>query len=71
MVNRVEKNKEAIEPEMKNIKQFKRIIDDYVKEKETTIKIVMLKDFSKELGYILDKYKTGVLQKKDKKAEEA
>ena len=71
LVNRVEKNKEAIEPEMKNIKQFKRIIDDYVKEKETTIKIVMLKDFSKELGYILDKYKTGVLQKKDKKAEEA
>ena len=32
------------------------IVDDYVKEKETTIKIVMLKDFSKELDYIIKKY---------------
>ena len=57
LVNRVDKYKNEIEAEMPNIRQFKHIIDDYVKEKETTIKIVMLKDLSKELGYILNKYK--------------
>ncbi len=56
LVNRAEKYKDEIEPEMENIKQFKKIIDNYVKDKETTIKIVMLRDLSKELGYILSKY---------------
>ena len=46
-----------IEPEMKNIKQFKQIVDDYIKGKESTIKIVMLKEFSKSLESILEKYK--------------
>ena len=69
LVNRADKHKDKIEPEMKNMKQLKRIIDDYVKEKDTTIKIVMLKDLSKGLGYILDKYKTGFLGKKEEKEE--
>ena len=51
LVNRADKYKEEIRPEMPKIKQFKRIIDDYVKEKETTIKIVMLRDFARELDY--------------------
>ena len=42
---------------MSNIEQLKKIIDDYIAEKETTIKIVMLKEFSKELKNILDIYK--------------
>ena len=51
---------------MKNIKQLKQIIDDYLKGKEPSIKIVMLKEFSNSLGYILDKYKTPFLgNKKD------
>ncbi len=70
LVNRADRYKDEIEPEMKKMKQFKRIVDDYVKEKETTIKIVMLKDLSKELGYILDKYKTGFLSRKEEKVEE-
>ena len=41
----------------KNIKQFKQIVDDYIKGKESTIKIVMLKEFSKSLESILEKYK--------------
>ena len=57
LVNRADKYTKEIADEMPKIKQFKRIIDDYVKEKDTTIKIVMLKDLSKELGYILAKYK--------------
>ena len=38
-------------------------MDDYIHGKDISIKIVMLKDFSKELGYILDKYKTPFLPK--------
>ena len=56
LVDRVERYQEQIEPEMKNIKLLKQIMDDYLKDKSTTIKIVMLREFSKDLGYILGKY---------------
>ncbi len=68
--NRADKYPKKIEPEMKNIKQLKQIVDDYIKGKDTTIKIVMLKDFSKSLEYILSKYKISFLPKKEE-AEEA
>ena len=61
LVDRVERYQEQIEPEMKNIKLLKQIMDDYLKDKSTTIKIVMLREFSKDLGYILGKYKTSFL----------
>ena len=69
LVNRAQKYPKEIEPEMKNIKHLKQVIDDYIKGKEITIKIVMLKDLSKELGGILDKYKLGFLPKKEEKVE--
>ena len=56
MVNRAETHAQDVKDELKILQQFKHIVDDYVKEKETTIKIVMLKDFSKELDYIIKKY---------------
>ena len=62
--NRADKYPKKIEPEMKNIKQLKQIVDDYLKGKGTTIKIVMLKEFSKSLDYILSKYKISFLPKK-------
>ena len=65
LMDRADRNTKKIEPEMKNIKQLKQIIDDYLKGKEPTIKIVMLKEFSKSLGYILDKYKISFLPKKE------
>ena len=60
---RVDKHQRQIEPEMKNIKQLKQVIDDYIKGKDTSIKIVMLDEFSKDLGYILDKYKGSIFSK--------
>lgn len=57
LVNRVKLYKQEIEPEMKNIRQLKQLIDDYTKNKESTIKIVMLKEFSKDLEYILEQYR--------------
>lgn len=58
LVNRADLYTKEIEPEMKNIRQLKQIIDDYAKDKDNSIKLVMLKDFSKDLGKILDKYRT-------------
>ena len=57
LLDRANRYTKQIEPEMKNIKQFKQIVDDYIKGKESTIKRVMLKEFSKSLESILEKYK--------------
>lgn len=57
LLDRANRYTKQIEPEMKNVKQFKQIVDDYIKGKESTIKIVMLKEFSKSLESILEKYK--------------
>ena len=69
LIDRVERYQKQIEPEMKNIKLLKQILDDYLKDKDTTIKIVMLKEFSKDLGYILNKYKLSFLPKKEENQE--
>ncbi len=57
LLARAEKYTKEIEPEMKNMKKLKQIIDDYVKGKEIGIKIVMLKEFANDLEIILNKYK--------------
>ena len=61
MINRANKYTKEIEPEMKNIKHLKQVTEDYIKGKDISIKIVMLKEFAKDLGFILDKYKTSFL----------
>ncbi len=63
MVKRAKENPELISEEYPNLKMLKQLIDDYVKGKETTIKIVILKDFSKELETILDKSKPKIFPK--------
>ena len=57
LIDRAEKFPNEIEPEMKNIRQLKQVIDDYVKGKDIGIKIVLFKEFAKELGTILERYK--------------
>ena len=57
LLNREELYHDKIEPEIKNIKQLKQIIDEYNKGKDVGIKIVLLKEFAKDLGTILEKYK--------------
>lgn len=70
LANRADKYTKEIESEMKNIKQLKQVIDDYLKGKDPSIKNVMLKEFSANLGYILDKYKLSFLSKKEEKVED-
>jgi len=65
LADRAKKYKTQIEPEIKNIKKLKQIMDDYIEDKEKTIKIVMLEEFSKELESILDMYKPNFLSKKE------
>ena len=69
LVNRADKYAKQIEPEIKNIKQLKQIIDDYLSDKDPSIKIVMLKEFSRDLGYIIDKYKPTLFPKKQEAEE--
>ena len=57
LINRVEKNGPKLIEEKENIEILKQSIDEYIKDKNTSIKTVMLKEFSKGLEYILTKYK--------------
>lgn len=54
--DRAKRFTKEIEPEMPNIKKLKKIIDDYIDGKLPTIKVVLLQDFSNELGNILKRY---------------
>ena len=65
LLDRAKKYKTQIEPEMKNVKRLKQIIEEYIEGKEPTIKIVMLEEFAKELEHILDMYKPNFLSRKD------
>jgi len=65
LAERAKKHKAEIEPEIKNIKKLKQVIDDYIDGKEPTIKNVMLEEFSKELDGILNLYRTNFLSKKE------
>lgn len=57
LVDRAKHHPKEIEPEMRNIRKLKQIIEDYLEGKDTSIKMVMLQEFSNELGTILAKYK--------------
>ena len=54
--DRAKRFKEDISEEMPNIKKLNHIIDDYIDGKLPSIKIVLLQDFSNELGNILKSY---------------
>ena len=60
LLRRVEKHKNEIEPEMDNIAKLKTVVDNYIEGKENSIKLVMLKELSKDLEKILDKYDVDV-----------
>ena len=70
LIDRAEKYTKELEPEAKNLKQIKQVIDDYLKTKDPTIKNIILKDFSKSLEYIINKYKVSFLTKKEEKNED-
>ena len=54
LVKRAKENNDIAIQEIDNLKRLKNIIDGYLEGKETSIKIVLLKEFSKELGDIIN-----------------
>lgn len=60
---RAEKYSEAIQPEMENMAKLKQIIDQYINGKPVSIKIVMLKELSADIGRILSKYDKHIWKK--------
>jgi len=61
MAKRAELYTKEIEPEMQNIKQLRQIIEEDIKGRTNSIKTVLLREFSDQLGEILNKYKTPFL----------
>ena len=64
LADRARRYTKEIAPEMKNIAKLKRIMDDYIDGKLPSIKIVLLEDFSNELGNILSLYEEEEIQEK-------
>ncbi len=56
LIKRANLYKNEIKDEKIHIEELKKIIDDYIRGKDTSIKIVMLEALSKDLGYIIEKY---------------
>lgn len=58
MIDRAKKYKDLVKEECKNIKKMKNVIDDYIEDKDITIKLVMLQEFSKGLKEIIEIYES-------------
>ena len=58
LAQRAKHHKKEIQPEMENIAKIKQIMEDYIDGKRPSIKTVMIEEFAKELGKILESYKT-------------
>ena len=54
LVSRANKNKAVIIEEQENMHKLKQIIDDYVADKQITIKTVVLEEFSKAIDFIIN-----------------
>ena len=53
LLKRVKENEEVANEEMTNLRKLKKVMDEYIEDKDTTIKIVLLKEFAKELGEVV------------------
>ena len=56
MIKRAQQHPEILKEEMKNMNSLKRMITDYLKGKDTTIKTVIMKGFAKDLDQIITEY---------------
>ena len=62
LINRFKKYKEELTLEAPFIKKLKKVLEDYCEGKETSIKIVMLREFANDLNEILDMYDDEVFE---------
>ena len=57
LIDRAKRNTDILTSEYKFMKKLKTVLDEYCKGKESTIKNVMLKEFSRDLEKVIDLYK--------------
>ncbi len=57
LIDRAKKYTDKLKSEYAFMKQLKSVLEDYCKGKEINIKIVMLREFSRDLGSVIDLYK--------------
>ena len=57
LIDRAKRNTEILTSEYKFMKKLKTVLEDYCKGKENTIKNVMLREFSRDIGTVIDLYK--------------
>ena len=57
LLARAKQKPNIIEQEVDNMRKLCQVIDDYISDKKTTIKIVILKEFSNEIKESLSRYK--------------
>ena len=57
LIDRAKKNTDKLKEEYNFMKQLKKALEDYCRGKDTNIKIVMLKEFYRDLGIVIDLYK--------------
>ena len=56
LLDRAKRNGEKLQDELPNLKKLKQVMDDYIDGKEPTIKLVILQEFTNELGNIIKEY---------------
>ena len=54
IIKRARENPEVLTEEMLNLSKLKRLMDEYISGKDITIKVVLLREFAKELGEIIE-----------------
>ncbi len=57
LAERAKQNSDLVKLEIENMRKLKMIMDNYIDGKRPTIKTVMIEEFAKELGNVVDKYK--------------
>lgn len=53
LLDRAKKYSKEVQEEVQNLKKLKQVMDDYIVGKEPTIKMVILQEFSDELGNVI------------------
>ena len=65
IVKRAKENPEVLKEEKRNLAKLKKLMDEYISGKDITIKVVLLKEFAKEIGEIAPA--TRITERKSKK----
>ena len=56
LIDRAKKHPTELNSEYKFMKQLKKVLEDYCRGKEINIKIVMLREFARDLGIVIELY---------------